>query len=192
MNQADAQIEAKKLAEHFGIKVPRIEWTARAKRGRYNPRRMALIIGPRAWRTTVASFVHEFAHHLQWMRYRERYPDGNPKSHGEEFRRALRKVVEAFYPDPAQYPWHTEYRSIRGLGRECCPCGAAAPAMAPIKVQIQVATTIAAPTFSPARAVAMYQAGSKVVDIAVAMGYERGQGQNRTRTALIKASVYKQ
>ncbi len=42
-----------------------------------------------------------------------------------------------------------------------------------------------------AKAVQMYQNGRKVVNIAVAMGYERGHGQNRVRAALTKAGIYK-
>lgn len=43
--------------------------------------------------------------------------------------------------------------------------------------------------FDAAKAVELYKAGTKVVDIAVALGYERGQGQNRTRAALKAAGV---
>jgi DGQHR domain-containing protein len=46
--------------------------------------------------------------------------------------------------------------------------------------------------FDPDRCVTMYKAGSRVVDIAVAMGYERGHGQNRVRNVLLKAGIYKQ
>jgi predicted SprT family Zn-dependent metalloprotease len=42
-----------------------------------------------------------------------------------------------------------------------------------------------------ARVVELYSAGTKVPDIAVALGYERGHGQNRVRAALMKAGVYK-
>ncbi|MFB3917257.1 MAG: hypothetical protein ACE14M_11045 [Terriglobales bacterium] len=42
-----------------------------------------------------------------------------------------------------------------------------------------------------ARAVALYQEGKKVSEIAVALGYERGHGQNRVANALIAAGVYK-
>jgi hypothetical protein len=42
-----------------------------------------------------------------------------------------------------------------------------------------------------ARAVQMYQNGQMVVDIAVAMGYERGQGQNRVANALLRAGMDK-
>lgn len=44
--------------------------------------------------------------------------------------------------------------------------------------------------FDPELAVKMYQAGRKVVDIAVTMGYARGHGQNRVVSALRKAGVY--
>jgi hypothetical protein len=46
--------------------------------------------------------------------------------------------------------------------------------------------------FDADKCVAMYKAGSRVVDIAVAMGYERGHGQNRVRRVLLKAGIYKQ
>jgi hypothetical protein len=42
-----------------------------------------------------------------------------------------------------------------------------------------------------ARAVALYAKDKKVSEIAVALGYERGHGQNRVVNALIKAGVYK-
>jgi hypothetical protein len=45
--------------------------------------------------------------------------------------------------------------------------------------------------FNPAFAVELFEAGHKVVDIAVGMGYRRGSGQNRVRAALLKAGVYK-
>jgi len=45
--------------------------------------------------------------------------------------------------------------------------------------------------FDAEAAVAMYKAGTGISDIAVAMGYERGSGQNRTRAALAKAGVWK-
>lgn len=46
--------------------------------------------------------------------------------------------------------------------------------------------------FDPDQCVAMYKTGIRVVDIAVAMGYERGHGQNRVRNVLLKAGIYKQ
>lgn len=56
------------------------------------------------------------------------------------------------------------------------------------------AATAATPgtiSFDAAKAVEMYRAGTKVVDIAMKFGYPRGSGQNRVRAALIKAAVYK-
>lgn len=44
--------------------------------------------------------------------------------------------------------------------------------------------------FSEKRVIGLYKAGRKVVDIAVAMGYKRGHGQNRVRHCLIKAGIY--
>lgn len=45
--------------------------------------------------------------------------------------------------------------------------------------------------FSTARSVELYKAGYRIVDIAVALGAERGRGQNRVRRALIVAGVYR-
>lgn len=45
--------------------------------------------------------------------------------------------------------------------------------------------------FNADRAIRLYKKGKFVSDIAVAMGYERGHGQNRVRTALMSAGVYK-
>ena len=47
-------------------------------------------------------------------------------------------------------------------------------------------------TFDTAKAVALYQQGIKIPAIAVALGYPKGQGQNRTRAALRLAGVYKE
>lgn len=85
------------------------------------------------------------------------------------------------------------------LVKAASACTAAAPApvaaewvnLGPV-TNVEVTLAPFAPLFDAKRAVELYQAGGKVVDIAVAMGYKRGQGQNRTRTALIKAGVYKQ
>ena len=45
--------------------------------------------------------------------------------------------------------------------------------------------------FDATKAAALYKAGTGIADIAVEMGYKRGQGQNRTRAALAKAGVWK-
>lgn len=45
--------------------------------------------------------------------------------------------------------------------------------------------------FSPARIVKLYKAGKNVSEIAQAIGYPRGRGQNRCRAVLVKAGVYK-
>ena len=68
---------------------------------------------------------------------------------------------------------------VRTMAAAAC---AQAPAAAP---------ALAVAGFDSRRAVALYAAGNKVVDIAVSMGYARGQGQNRVRAALVKAGVYK-
>lgn len=59
-------------------------------------------------------------------------------------------------------------------------------------VQPAAPAEILAPNaWDAAKVVEMYQAGTRVVDIAVAFGYARGQGQNRVRKALVTAGVYK-
>jgi hypothetical protein len=76
------------------------------------------------------------------------------------------------------------------------------PAPKPVKVvvvdmaaaeQRVLAHTVAqTKEFDTAKAVALYQQGQKIVDIAVALGYPRGSGNNRTRAALKAAGVYKE
>jgi hypothetical protein len=45
--------------------------------------------------------------------------------------------------------------------------------------------------FSPRRILALYKAGKNISQIAQAIGYPAGRGQNRTRKVLVKAGVYK-
>jgi hypothetical protein len=45
--------------------------------------------------------------------------------------------------------------------------------------------------FNVKRIVALYKAGKNVSQIAQAIGYPAGHGNNRTRAALVKAGVYK-
>ena len=44
--------------------------------------------------------------------------------------------------------------------------------------------------FSITRIVKLYKAGKNVSQIAQAIGYPQGHGQNRTRAALVKAGAY--
>jgi len=46
--------------------------------------------------------------------------------------------------------------------------------------------------FDTEKAVALYAKGITVPNIAVELGYKKGQGQNRTRAALRAAGVYKE
>jgi hypothetical protein len=45
--------------------------------------------------------------------------------------------------------------------------------------------------WNPARIVKLYKSGKNVSQIAQAIGYPVGHGNNRTRAALVKAGVYK-
>jgi hypothetical protein len=45
--------------------------------------------------------------------------------------------------------------------------------------------------FDPKKVVALYRTGKSVAQIAHAMGYPKGSGNNRTRNVLIKAGLYK-
>jgi hypothetical protein len=45
--------------------------------------------------------------------------------------------------------------------------------------------------FNPKRILKLYAAGKNVCQIAQALGYPKGKGQNRTRKVLVKAGVYK-
>jgi predicted SprT family Zn-dependent metalloprotease len=70
------------------------------------------------------------------------------------------------------------------------------PPIIPTVAQVPQRELVKPPTgviaFNATDAVRLYQAGKRIVDIAVSFGYARGHGQNRVRAALIKAGVYKQ
>jgi colicin import membrane protein len=76
-------------------------------------------------------------------------------------------------------------KAAKKAEREAAKAAAAANAPANTDDTRRARNTV----FDAAKAVELYKAGTKVVDIAVALGYERGQGQNRTRAALKAAGV---
>jgi hypothetical protein len=59
------------------------------------------------------------------------------------------------------------------------------------RMEANKATKYKKVNFSPARIVKMYKAGKNVSQIAQAIGYPRGRGQNRCRAVLVKAGVYR-
>lgn len=91
-----------------------------------------------------ASVLHEFAHYLAHSRTDFR-PD-RTGHHGPAFQRALTDVATFWYGDPWQYPWKSEYRTLRA---------------GPLQVEPTCFTPLPATRSAavPAHAVARVQAG---------------------------------
>jgi hypothetical protein len=106
----EAEMILTSLAEEFRLAVPELVWSNRNRRGKYQRRPHRIITGPRAWRGTVSSLLHEFAHALAWRR------SPGCRSHGKEFKEALHDTVAFWYGDATKYPWDTEYRSVYAYG----------------------------------------------------------------------------
>lgn len=102
------------LSRHFGTTEPKLIF-GRTRRGWYrwaNRSRPASISLPSAaygGGSIEATLVHEFAHHLQHTRH-------GYTCHDNLFRQVLTEVAAEWYGNPAEYPWHLEYASIRAAG----------------------------------------------------------------------------
>jgi hypothetical protein len=124
MTKEQAQEMLAILSAHFAVKQPKLNWSARTRRGWYNPRTNTITVGPK--HSDDWTVVHEFAHHLDRLvnrrpRKRRRWASGTYEVrvglklrgiHDVPFRFALLKVAEAWYGDSAKYPWHQEYPAI--------------------------------------------------------------------------------
>ena len=109
MKREQAQEMIELLASEYHVVPPQLTWTNRAKNGRYFPRTRRICIGPRVWRGVVDCLLHEFAHHLYYVRkLYARTP------HGRAYHVILTDVVTRWYGDVKSYQWTTEYQSIRG------------------------------------------------------------------------------
>src|SRR5262252_3028895 len=115
MDRAQALAAIRRLSKEFNLShPPKLYWTGRVTKGRahydraYGMLRGTWIkIGPRCWRGTETSFVHEFAHVVHYHRR------PGARGHGLDFYQALVAVAHAYYDgDPKRYAWQTEYRSI--------------------------------------------------------------------------------
>lgn len=111
MTHAEAREALDILSKWF--EVPRVDlvWSTRTTRGRAAYFGNTVKIGPRCWRGTTDSLLHEFSHLLAVRFARKRGLDG--RGHGEEFRHRLHEVAAAWYGDPSRYGWRTEYANVR-------------------------------------------------------------------------------
>lgn len=112
MNLTYLQHIANQLSAHFGVRGVEVKFI-RGRRGWYSkPNRIA--IGRNAWREHTITLLHEFAHHLEFCRNGDQLAEKNV-AHGPFFVRCLFDVAEAYYGDPHQYPWRTEYRQVQRI-----------------------------------------------------------------------------
>jgi hypothetical protein len=89
------------LAIVFQVDPPTLRWT-QTQTARYYEKRQRITIGPRC-QEIESGLVHEFAHHLSWLRY------GRVLHHQAPYWPLLEEVARVYYGDPAHYPWQTEY-----------------------------------------------------------------------------------
>ncbi len=119
LTQQQAEEGLAKLALNFGIPKPRLSWTNQAKNGRAWNIHNRIALGPRCWRGTTNSLLHEFAHILSWQRQRQALRAAGFATpnvvfgHGRHFIDTLIDVVEFWFQgDLSKYGWFSEYRSI--------------------------------------------------------------------------------
>lgn len=110
MTWADAAEMLEMLSLEFGprLRVRKIalRWSDRPRAGRAHRNPPYIAIGPNCWRGVEAAMVHEFAHHLAWVR------GGEHRHDSAAFIAALEDVVTAWYGSLEAYPWTTEYKTI--------------------------------------------------------------------------------
>jgi hypothetical protein len=137
IDRTDAEQLIAYLCWRAGVPRPKVSWSGRHVRGSYTgpvpykAPRGTVHVGPRI-RDGLAGVIHEVAHHVVAMRgpkltRRERETArrglarlgrgaGQFVHHGPTFVATLTELAAQWYGDPALYPWHTEYRSVRAAG----------------------------------------------------------------------------
>jgi hypothetical protein len=120
MTEARAREIVDRQCAHFNVRKPRLQWVSWSRNGRYSMFYGQIQAGPHCWRGAVPALLHEFAHHLSYVRNgRQVHSDKNGNRwqdyHGRHFIQSLADVVEAHCGDLSQYPWETEYCSIRNF-----------------------------------------------------------------------------
>lgn len=105
MTEQEAKDLLKVLAREFGVKIPKLRWSLRRKRGRYTGR--IIIVGPKVHPNTLDNLLHEFAHHL------DKHSNGFCANHERAFCETLERVVRFHYGDASLYPWKIEYQCVR-------------------------------------------------------------------------------
>jgi hypothetical protein len=92
------------LATKFEVAPPALRWRMKALRPRYNPEQALITIGPYCQPDVESGLLHEFAHHLSWLRH------GRRVHHQAPYWRILEEVTRVYYGHPAHYPWGLEYK----------------------------------------------------------------------------------
>lgn len=91
----------KKLADHFGLPVPRLYWNTRNARGKYKTKTRTIVCGPSTCTGSLPTLVHEFTHYRQHAKYGYSlalvdYPVMYDW-HGHEFFTMLKECVQVVY-----------------------------------------------------------------------------------------------
>jgi len=115
MNKKQAEEIVSLLSAEFQI-CPRVKYSKRATRGHYFPSSNTILIGPRCWRSTETTIIHEFAHALCDAQHGRIKAGRKTVWHGPAFARCLLDTISAWYGNNSTYPWNSEYKSLQAYG----------------------------------------------------------------------------
>ncbi len=117
MTHDEAQSIVNLVCWKFGVAPAKLDWRTtgtKAKNGVYFPHSKTIQTGPHSWRGVENTLIHELAHHLTPVVYRQK----NWSQHGKEFQLNLLKVANFWFGDWRRYAWHTEYKRLQSYGRK--------------------------------------------------------------------------
>lgn len=120
--RAQAQAVVTRLARRFGVRAVIIWCPCRRRAGARCGGR--ILIGPRNGRRLIDSLLHEYAHHLAWLRRPTEH-------HTTVFYEALVEVTTHWFGHTSQYRWETEYARLVRWARRDGWLGLAADAAPP-------------------------------------------------------------
>jgi hypothetical protein len=86
----------------------------KAIRPRYSAEQAVITIGPHCGPDVENGLLHEFAHHLSWLRH------GRRVHHQAPYWPALEEVTRVYYGHPPHYPWELEYKCGQRYAERHC------------------------------------------------------------------------
>src|SRR3970040_961429 len=93
------------LSDAMKVRKPKWEWCER-RVSQYRIREETIRLSRRDWHGIEDALLHEFAHHVTWVRNRTCY-------HDLWFCQALAEAVELWYSNVKRYGWNKEYATVQ-------------------------------------------------------------------------------